>query len=71
MALEENLRARIYDLECQLRHKEKETTNVTVDISEEIQRLKRELHAMRLLLNTKQKQLRPSNRRNKRRVYFP
>src|SRR5438552_17490026 len=42
---------------CQLRQKEEEIINVRIDLSEEIQRLNCELHAMRRLLNAKQERL--------------
>jgi len=54
---EEPLKRRIYELECQLRQKEEEIINVRIDLSEEIQRLNCELHAMRRLLNAKQERL--------------
>jgi hypothetical protein len=68
---EENLNARVSDLESQLRQKEEELIKVKVEMSEEIQRLKSELHAMEILLNTKEEQIRRSNRRTKLRVYLP
>jgi hypothetical protein len=71
MGLEENLKARIYDLEYQLGQKEEDIIKVKVEMSEEIQRLKSELHAVEILLNAKEEQIRRSNRRTKLRVYLP
>ncbi|MGH7772863.1 MAG: hypothetical protein ACREQA_11600 [Candidatus Binatia bacterium] len=71
MGSEENLKERIHDLECQLRHKEEEIIKVKVEMSGEIQRLKSELHVMKTLLNAKEEQIRRSSRRPKLRVYLP
>ncbi|HEY2974424.1 MAG TPA: hypothetical protein VGJ48_18040 [Pyrinomonadaceae bacterium] len=71
MASEEDLKARIYDLQCQLNEKQEEIIKVKVQMSEEIQQLKSELHAMSILLNAKEEQARRSNRRSKLRVYLP
>lgn len=71
MGLEENLKARIYDLECQLRQKEEHIIKVKVEMSKEIQRLKSELHTMEILLDAKEKQIRHPGRRTKLRVYLP
>ncbi len=68
MGLEENLKARIYDLEYQLGQKEEDIIKV---MSKEIQRLKSELHAMEILLDAKEKQIRRPNRRTKLRYYLP
>jgi hypothetical protein len=67
---EEHLKARIYDLECQLGQREEEIIKLKAEISEETQRLKSELQAMGRLLNAKEEQIRRSNMRNKRRIYF-
>jgi len=71
MASEENLKARISDLGCQLNEKEEEIKKVRVEMSEEIRRLKSELDAMGILLNAKEEQARRSNRRSKLRIYLP
>jgi hypothetical protein len=68
---EENLKARISDLEYQLRQNEEELIKVNVQMAEEIQRLNSELQAMRLLLNAKPEQTKQSKRRSKLRVYLP
>jgi hypothetical protein len=68
---EENLKARISDLEYQLRQNEEELIKVNVQMTEEIQRLNSELQAMRLLLNAKPEQTKQSKRRSKLRVYLP
>jgi Skp family chaperone for outer membrane proteins len=70
MASEENLKAIIRDLESQLKQREEEITKVRAEMSEQIQRLKSELHAMQILHNAKEEQKR-SNRRTKQRVYLP
>ena len=67
---EEQLKARIYDLECQLEQREEEIIKLRAEIFEETQRLKSELQAMGLLLNAKEEQIRRANMRNKRRIYF-
>lgn len=71
MRSEENLKARIYDLERQLGQREEEIIKLKGEISEETQRLKSELRAMGILLNAKEEQMRCSNTRNKRRIYLP
>jgi hypothetical protein len=71
MGSEENLKARIYDLECQLGQREEEIIKLKKDISEESQRLKSELQAMGILLSAKEEQIRRCNTRSKRRIYFP
>jgi len=71
MASEEGLKARICELERQLSEKEVEIKEVKVKMSEEIQGLKIELHAMGILLKGKGEQIRRSNRRSKLRVYLP
>jgi hypothetical protein len=67
---EEHLKARIYDLECQLGQREEEIIKLKAETSEETQRLKSELQAMGLLLNAKEERIRRSNMRNKRQIYF-
>jgi hypothetical protein len=71
MKYEENLKARIYDLERKLNGKEEEITKAKVEASEEIQRLNSELDTMGILHNTKEKQIRRSKRRSKLRIYLP
>ena len=71
MKYEENLRARISDLERKLNGKEEEITKAKVEMSEEIQRLNSELDTMGILLKTKEKQIRRSKRRSKLRIYLP
>ena len=71
MASEESLKAIICELERQLSEKEVEIKEVKVKMSEEIQGLKIELHAMGILLKGKGEQIRRSNRRSKLRVYLP
>jgi hypothetical protein len=68
---EENLKARISDLEHQLRQNQEELIKVNVQMAEEIQRLNSELQAMKLLLNAKQERIGHSKRRSKLRVYLP
>jgi len=68
---EADLKKRIYELERQLRQKEREIIEVRTETSEESQRLKCELHAMRILLNAKEEQRGRSTRRSKLRVYRP
>jgi hypothetical protein len=68
---EENIKARIYNLECTLRQKEEEITKHEVELSEEIKRLNSEIHAIGILLNAKKEQPRHSRRRSKRRIYLP
>jgi uncharacterized protein YicC (UPF0701 family) len=71
MRTDENLQVAIYDLESQLRQKEDEIIKIKVEMSEEIQRLKSELHAMQILFKEKAEEIGRSNRRPKRRIYFP
>ena len=68
---EENLKARISDLERRLGQREEEVIRLKGEISEENQRLKFELQAMGILPNAKGKQIACSNRRSRRRIYFP
>ena len=69
--LEEDLKRRICELECQLRQEQEEILTDRVGMPEKIQQLKSELHAMRILLNAKEEQRGRSHRRSKPRVYFP
>lgn len=71
MRTDENLQVAIYDLESQLRQKEDEIVKIKVEMSEEIQRLKSELHAMQILFKEKAEEKERSNRRPKRRIYYP
>jgi len=68
---EENLKAKIYHLECQLRQKEEEIAKVKAELSEEIQRLKSELHVMKMLRDAKEEQIQRAGRRAKLRYYLP
>jgi hypothetical protein len=68
---EENLKAEMLDLECQLGQREEEIVQRKKEISEETQRLKPELKARGILLNGKEEQVRRSKTRSKRRIYFP
>jgi hypothetical protein len=71
MKPEENLRATIYHLECQLKQKEEEIIKVKAEMSEEIQRLKSELQAMKIIREAKEESTRRPNRRTKLRYYLP
>ena len=68
---EQNTKATIDNLDCQLRQKEEEIIKPTVEISEKTKQLKSELHEKEIRLNAKEEQVRRPNRRNKLRVYLP
>ena len=71
MEAEGSLEARICKLDWRVRQRAGETTNLKKEISEEVQRRDRERRAKKILLDAKEKQMRRSNTRNKRRVYSP
>ncbi len=71
MKYEENLRARISDLERKLNGKEEEIIKAKVEMSEEIQRLNSELDGMGIMLKGKEEQIRRAKRRSKLRIYLP